>query len=320
MALRKRKVKSKAKSQYAKGNSIKILLAIIALVSFILAFSFDSLNKLIVGIQPIANERCLQEFYKEVPPYLNKLSLSQQSYPLCFDGFNLMYSELSKTALWIAEVLTPHRLSLTTSDQSLALNSNRNMRHFIKPTNDGFYLWQLAPMGQNSNLSEDAYSSAAGTQIPFVSKAKLALFEQIEESIRAIVREHNVSVYMITGPAFLDRTLKITQDGIMVPTAIYKVIYIPKTGAIGAYYVPNDLSSSPRLVSICYLEERLGINLFPQLTEDEKRNTYKLPWKKMDIQADQPLEYLYWDAQSQCEEDISESKIETLQKQFKFMS
>ena len=74
---------------------------------------------------------------------------------------------------------------------------------------------------------------------------------------------------------------------------------MPKTGTIGAYYAPNDNSLKVRIVSVCYLEEQLGINLFPQLTEEQKRNTYHLPLTANAVKANQKIAYSNWDAESQ---------------------
>ncbi len=92
---------------------------------------------------------------------------------------------------------------------------------------------------------------------------------------------------------------------------------MPKTGAIGAYYAPNDNSLKVRIVSVCYLEEQLGINLFPQLTEEQKRNTYKLPLTGNAVKANQKIEYSNWDAESQCAEEVSEENLQALQREFK---
>ena len=60
----------------------------------------------------------------------------------------------------------------------------------------------------------------------------------------------------------------------------------------------------------------MGINLFPQLTEEQKRNTYKLPLTANQVKANKEIEYSHWDAESQCAEDISKDQIHALQKQF----
>ncbi len=102
-----------------------------------------------------------------------------------------------------------------------------------------------------------------------------------------------------------------------MPTAVYKAVYMPKTGAIGAYYAPNNDSLQVQVVSVCYLEEQLGINLFPQLSEEQKRNTYKLPLTANAVKANTPIAYSHWDAESQCAEDVSAEQLQALQTEFK---
>ncbi|EAO7613886.1 DNA/RNA non-specific endonuclease, partial [Salmonella enterica] len=125
------------------------------------------------------------------------------------------------------------------------------------------------------------------------------------------------NVYVVTGPVFAGKKLKTIGNGVIVPTAVYKAVYMPKTGAIGAYYAPNDNSLKVRIVSVCYLEEQLGINLFPQLTEEQKRNTYKLPLTRNAVKANQKIEYSNWDAESQCAEEVSKENLQALQREFK---
>lgn len=72
-----------------------------------------------------------------------------------------------------------------------------------------------------------------------------------------------------------------------------------------------------KVVSVCYIEEKLGINLFPQLTEQQKRNVYRLPLTASQVKPNQKLDYLHWDGESQCEQDLSAEQIQALQDQFK---
>jgi hypothetical protein len=88
-----------------------------------------------VSLSPSSNSACLEQFYREIPPYLLKESLSKHSYALCFNGFNVMYSGVSKTPLWVAEALTPQRLSqkfhvkiVFTKKIMLQLNIERHCR------------------------------------------------------------------------------------------------------------------------------------------------------------------------------------------------
>lgn len=67
---------------------------------------------------------------------------------------------------------------------------------------------------------------------------------------------------------------------------------------------------------MCYLEEKLGINLFPQLTEQQKRNIYHLPLSAQQVKANKDISYSHWDGQSQCAEEATNEAIQTQQKQF----
>jgi endonuclease G len=64
------------------------------------------------------------------------------------------------------------------------------------------------------------------------------------------------------------------------------------------------------------LEEQIGVNLFPQLTEEQKRNTYQLPLTANAVKAKQAIAYSHWDAESQCAEDLSPEQIKAAQQSF----
>ena len=89
------------------------------------------------------------------------------------------------------------------------------------------------------------------------------------------------------------------------------------------YYADNTLKSTApkvQVISICALEDLTGINIFPQLTEDQKRNTYNLPLRASAVKATQKIAYSHWDAESQCAEEVSADALSALQKEFKSSS
>ncbi|MFW1941861.1 DNA/RNA non-specific endonuclease, partial [Acinetobacter junii] len=91
---------------------------------------------------------------------------------------------------------------------------------------------------------------------------------------------------------------------------------LPKQGIIGADYAPNTNSEQVEVVSVCYLEEKLGSNLFPQLTEQQKRNIYHLPLSAQQVKANKEIIYSHWDGKSQCAEEATTEAIQEKQKQF----
>ena len=109
MATRKTRSKSRSKTPFLNSRLSKGLLGVLAAGSFAIAFGEEKIGQLFTA--GTSNAACLNQFYREVPPYLVKESLKKDSYPLCFNGFNVMYSGVSKTPLWVAEYLNPQRLS-----------------------------------------------------------------------------------------------------------------------------------------------------------------------------------------------------------------
>ena len=67
---------------------------------------------------------------------------------------------------------------------------------------------------------------------------------------------------MVTGPVFAAKKLKTIGNGVIVPTAVYKAIYMPKTGAIGAYYAPNDNSPRSALSVSAIWKSNLALTYF----------------------------------------------------------
>ncbi len=306
-------------SQKANQNGMKILLGLLATGSFAMAFGQEKISQWATN-GTSTNTACLNQFYRDVPPYLAKASLQKDSYPLCFNGFNVMYSGVSKTPLWVAEYLNPKRLATKIKREDNFHEETRVPERHRALLSDyrasGYDRGHMAPNADMGDTSAQYDSFSLANMVPQAPKNNQQVWRELEEATRAIVSKHKQDVYVVTGPIFSGKKLKTIGQGVIVPTAVYKAIYLPKTGAIGAYYAPNNNSLQIKVVSVCYLEEQLGMNLFPQLTEEQKRNTYKLPLNATAVKAGKKLEYSHWDAESQCAEDIGSEQIKQTQQQF----
>jgi len=319
MAKKQRKPKNSF-FQFLNDNSIKVILGVVASSSFAIAFGQEKISQW-VSLSSSSDSACLNQFYRDVPPYLMKDSLKKDSYSLCFNGFNVGYSGVSKTPLWVAEALTPARLSQKIPREDNFHEEDRvSGKHratLADYRGSGYDRGHMAPNADMPNKAAQSDSFSLANMVPQAPKNNQQVWRELEEATRAIVTKQKQDVYVVTGPVFAGKKLKTIGNGVIVPTAVYKAVYMPKTGAIGAYYAPNDNSLKVRIVSVCYLEEQLGINLFPQLTEEQKRNTYKLPLTGNAVKANQKIEYSNWDAESQCAEDVSEENLQALQREFK---
>jgi endonuclease G, mitochondrial len=82
---------------------------------------------------------------------------------------------------------------------------------------------------------------------------------------------------VVTGPAFLGAELRSLKGRVLVPSHIFKAIYLPSRNAAAAYFAPNDGSQSFETISIVELESRVSLDVFPQLDDNVKRNAMTLP-------------------------------------------
>lgn len=292
----------------------------VAASSFAFAFGQEKIAQYIPFTSSASNSTCLNQFYRDTPPYLVKDSLNKNSYPLCYNGFNLMYSGVSKTPLWVAESLTVQRLNQKIKREDSFHEEDRVKSSHRAVLSDyrgsGYDRGHMAPNADMPNKEAQFHSFSLANMVPQSPKNNQQVWRELEEATRALVTKHKNDVYVITGPVFAGKKLKTIGNGVIVPTGVYKAIYIPKTDVIGVYYAPNNDSLKVSIMSVCQLEEQIGINLFPQLTAEQKRNTYQLPLKATQVKANQKIEYLHWDAESQCAEDVSSDQLKALQKQF----
>lgn len=311
-------------STFLSRNFVKILLIIIVLASIFGLFLYVNYDHGSSDSDSIydssVNKNCLKQFYRSEPPILVNERLKTNSYALCYNNFNVMYSGLAKTPLWVSEYLSSNHLStkITWGDyyheeEKIALEHRALLNDY---RGSGYDRGQMAP---NANMPTEVAqfdSFSLANIVPQAPKNNQQVWRELEEATRAIVTKQNQDVYVITGPVFAAKKLKTIGNGVIVPTAVFKAVYIPQDGVIGAYYAPNDNSLQVKIVSICQLEEQLGMNLFPQLTEEQKRNTYNLPFKATQVKMGQKIAYSHWDAESLCAPDILEKDIRIVQNMF----
>jgi len=320
---KKQRTKKNPVFQFLNENTVKIILGVVASGSFAIAFGQEKISQW-VSLSSPSNSACLDQFYRDVPPYLMKDSLKKNSYALCFNGFNVMYSGVSKTPLWVAELLTPSRLSQkipredSFHEEERVSSAHRATLADYRGT--GYDRGHMAPNADMPTKQAQFDSFSLANMVPQAPKNNQQAWRELEEATRAVVTKQKQDVYVVTGPVYSAKKLETIGKGVIVPNATYKAVYMPKTGAAGVYYVDNNLKNpAPKvqIISVCALEELVNINIFPQLTEEQKRNTYKLPLKASEVKTNKPITYANWDAESQCAEDVSKSDLEALQEEFK---
>jgi endonuclease G len=226
--------------------------------------------------------QCSSQFYQQTSPKLVRSSLKSHTYRLCFSGFAVLYSGVSRTPLWSAELLSPERLK-----QAKGLGRQGEFyeeprvearhRSLLKDyARSGYDRGHMAPNGDMANRTQQSDSFSLANMVPQSPKNNQEVWRNLEEATRALVLKKRTSAYILTGPVYLgDRVSQVGR--VLVPSDVYKAVYFPQLKIASAYFAPNDESGDLQVISVAELEQIIGINLFPAMSAQVKNTLVRLP-------------------------------------------
>ncbi len=237
-------------------------------------------------IQPLhaQDTRCQSQLYLGSAPFIKTPKLAAQTYPVCFSEIALLYSGIARTPLWSAEHLTAARIQRARTLPRLRSNAFHEepglpadrRSELADYRQSGFDRGHMAPNGDMSTEEAQEESFSLANMIPQEPCNNEVLWEGIESAVRDLALAEG-EVYVVTGPAFLGTELQSLNGRVLVPTYIFKAVYIPSRNSAAAYLAPNDGSQSWEPISISELESRIGVDVFPQLTTAVKQHAMSLP-------------------------------------------
>ncbi|MDL2262738.1 DNA/RNA non-specific endonuclease [Bacteroidales bacterium OttesenSCG-928-I21] len=255
------------------------------------------------------------------------LSYSQNKYAPTAKGelvqyvhYSLDYNDEHEQANWVYYRLTydlingnAKRKDNFRSDNSISTRS----AHPNDYKNSGYDKGHLCPaadmkISQNA-MDETFYMSNMSPQFPSLNRGKWSL---LEDKIRSFVKDETDTLYVVTGPIFINNKGQIgSQNSITIPGFYYKVVYCPKRGGL-AYILPNNKINEileSWLVSIDLVEALTGIDFFSQL-DDEIENRIEAQvgsWDRPTIVAQKKSKNIELKKDSHISENNIEENNET---------
>lgn len=228
------------------------------------------------------NVTCPQNYLDQTPPEITNKTYADDTIPLCFDGFAVMYSGVSKTALWSAENLTRERIEQASKlERTNSFHPEARLPNSIKAqladySHTPFDRGHLAPNGDMATNEQQYDSFSLANIVPQNAQHNRYLWKDLESHARYLSIKYG-QVYVVTGVAFLGNNVKQLNQRILIPTHLYKAIYVPKLGQAGVYFSPNDDSQRVEVISLDELNHRIGVSVFPQLAATIKSTALPLP-------------------------------------------
>lgn len=219
------------------------------------------------------------------PQILNE-ALNQKSDTLCYEEFSLFHSGLTKTPLWTAQHLTSEgviaaaavdREDVFHSEGMLAPSNRSELEDYRR---SGYDRGHMAPAADMASLKAQDQSFSLANMVPQLPELNRGLWSRVEGTTRGLARQYG-EVYVVTGPAFIGKSLNRLNGRVIVPSHVYKAVYVPGAQQAGVWWASNSGTGREyEVISLSELSKRTGIDVFPSLPEEVKENTAKLPAPK----------------------------------------
>lgn len=225
--------------------------------------------------------QCGTQYHQAVLPQVNDKQ-QQDLYYLCFTGFAVGYSGITKTGIWSAEHLTRQRIETANllervdnfhAESRLPNSAKASLNDYQKVHYDRGH---LSPNADMATLESQYDSFSLANIVPQNPKNNRGIWRSLESRTRYLALKYG-EIYVVTGTAYLGKTNKKINNRVYVPSHLYKAIYVPSLHQAGVYYVPNDDSQRLEVISLNELALRTGIDVMPQLMGDAHTQAMPLP-------------------------------------------
>ncbi|WDZ73236.1 DNA/RNA non-specific endonuclease [Vibrio harveyi] len=242
----------------------------IILVSLVTLLSFPTLA-----------ETCGQHLDKGMP------STNSDQF-LCRDGYAVGYNYDTKNADWVAYHITAESVNIT-NKRSNSFKEDTEMPDYARSTladykGSGYDRGHLAPSATmdftRESMKQSFLMSNMSPQLPGFNRVG---WRVLEEHVRDLANEYN-ELYVVTGPIYQGNEGTIG-NGVVIPSAFYKVILDPSFDEAIAFIVPHrDVSSSELanfITTIDEVERQTGLDFFAQTPDSIEDNMESVKWEEM---------------------------------------
>jgi endonuclease G len=225
---------------------------------------------------------CPEHFQDGRAPVLVEPKLTPRTRTLCYSGYAVLFSGLTRTPLWSAEHLTAQRVGEARGqdrvnafhpDPNLPAEERSELSDYAR---SGYDRGHMAPSGDMPDAQSQEESFSLANMIPQDAENNRHLWAKIESGVRDLAAEAG-DVYVVTGPVFAGENVQSLKGRVLVPTQIYKAVYIPKRASAAAYLAENGPGQEVRVLSLSKLRLLTGLDPFPALSQEIKDRAATLP-------------------------------------------
>jgi endonuclease G, mitochondrial len=198
-------------------------------------------------------------------PTLTNQRMAPKTRMLCYSDYVVLHSGITHGPLWSAEHLTRDHLEAAKDmtrtnrffeDDRLPEGEGATLADYKR---SGFDRGHMSPAGNRWNPQAMAESFSLANVVPQNRENNQRLWAHIETAVRKLAIKYG-DTYVVTGPLFSGAQLQtIGASRVLVPTQIYKVVYVPSQQLAFAIVADNTSAERYEVRSVRDLEAQSGI-------------------------------------------------------------
>lgn len=223
---------------------------------------------------------CPSNYLDGIAPNILDSKFSRKTREVCYEGFGVMHSGVSRSALYSAEYLTRDKTARKIprkdefhTESKLSISDRAEPSDYAR---SGYSRGHMTPSGDMRSVNAQFNSFSLANMIPQDIDCNGGIWSDIEGATRHLANKEG-GIFVITGPLYTSSSLKSIGRGVLVPTQIYKILFSVKQQKGAVYVVNNAPGNNYRTISIAELEKISTINYFPRLSQSQKEKKLDLP-------------------------------------------
>ena len=240
-------------------------------VSWARAPQFDSTA--LLTPQPTSFAQCPQFFANGKPPATPARPKLRE---LCYEAFAVLHSGETKTPVYVAQRL--NRQSIEDADEKRATKFFADARlprgeraELEDYKRSGYSRGHMAPAGDMPTPTAMAQSFSLANMVPQDIQHNGGAWAKIEQDTRRYIRRAKGDVFVITGPVFTQESLRIGDNGVRVPSHLFKLVYDQHDNRAWAHWQENrEGERVGRPIGYLELVRRTGVELLPGLAVSQR--------------------------------------------------
>lgn len=217
---------------------------------------------------------CPQNFYKGYYPTVLNGDIPGNRRALCFDGFAVLHSGISKTPVYSAEYITRSSMALADAVPRIdkfyeeARLPSADRAKLTDYKGSGWDRGHMFAAASAPTANSNAQSFSLSNMVPQSAKLNRGIWaKSVEAATRKYAERASNGVYVITGPVYVNPIYTIGSGKVWVPSSVFKLVYDPALNKAWAHLLPNlDSATMRKPITYQELVRQTGIEFLPSGT------------------------------------------------------